>query len=80
MVSLDTQPQAELAFEAGDYRSARALYADLYRQATSGLEPKVPELVERRVHALSLDRFALALGLGSLGIIFTSYILAVALG
>jgi hypothetical protein len=75
----NTLEQAEVAFERGDYRTARAIYSALYAQATSGLEPEIPEHLDRRLKALSLDRFALALGLGSLGIIFTSYVLALAL-
>jgi len=74
-----TPEQAEASFLRGDYLTAHAAYAELYKQATSGLEPEIPEFVNQRLQALSLDRFALALGLGSLGIIFTTYILALAL-
>ena len=80
MVSAPTREQADIAFERGDYLTAHAQYASLLERATSGIEPEIPEELDRRVKSLTLDRFALALGLGSLGIIFTSYVLAVALG
>ncbi len=74
-----TAQRAELAYARGDNQTARQLYEELQKSAEKGIEPEVPELVVQRLHALSLDRFAFALGLGSLGIIFTSLVFALAL-